>query len=77
MKINSLVRLILISGINTVVQLNKQQHFEEPATIQQPLNISSERLEYIINLLQEYVNKGIIQQSLTLLVKSKKHLFTI
>ncbi len=48
----------------------KPQKFEYATTIPQALHVSADRLSYIDQLLQEYVDKGIIPQALTFVAKN-------
>ena len=67
------VILSLICGLTSVsaqVEQQKPQRFDYPNVIPQKLNISVDRLEYIDNLVQEYVDNGIIPHALTFVAKN-------
>ena len=70
MKTLSIFSFIVWFAVFSTTAQPKPQKFEYPATVPQTLNISSERLRYIDQLLQEYVEKGIIPHALTFVAKN-------
>ena len=64
------VSIIVCFVACSTIEPPKPQKFEYPAQIPQSLNISADRLVYIDQLLQEYVDKKIIPHALTFVAKN-------
>jgi len=70
MKTFSIFSIIVLLVACSPIEQTKPQKFEFPATVPQALNISADRLDYIDQLLQDYVDKGIIPHALTFVAKN-------
>jgi len=70
MKSLSIISIIFLFAACSSVEKPKPQRFEYPAGIPQSLKISADRLSYIDQLLQEYVDEGIIPHALTFVAKN-------
>ena len=70
MKAFSIISIIVLFAACSPMEQPKPQKFEYPATVPQALHISADRLEYIDQLLQNYVDQGIIPHALTFVAKN-------
>jgi len=70
MKSLSIISIILLFASCSSIEQSKPQKFEYPSTVPQALHISVDRLTSIDQLLQEYVDQGIIPHALTFVAKN-------
>jgi len=70
MKSLSIISIIVLFAACVPVEQQKPQKFEYPAAIPQSLKISADRLAYIDQLLEEYVDQGVIPHALTFVAKN-------
>ena len=70
MKALTIISIIVLFVGCSPMEQPKPQNFDYPATVPQTLKISSDRLAYIDQLLQDYVDKGIIPHALTFVAKN-------
>ena len=66
----SIISLFVLLSACSTTEIQKPQKFEYPKTVPQSLKISAERLAYIDELFQEYVDKGIIPHAVTFVAKN-------